>query len=268
MPRPLTRARLAALAAVTLILVVTGTASAAGAAPHWTYEGEEGPEHWAELDEAYKLCADASRQSPIDLGHATGAHLPSLGYRFAKGDAVVSNNGHTVMAAANAADPAQTNPADTIVIDHRRYALLQMHFHVKSEHVVDGRHHPAEAHFVYRSKSGAIGVVGVFLDRGERTNPAWQPFVDALATPQGATRTVSLDWNAMLPRKRTTVRYRGSLTTPPCSEGVEWAVETTAVRVSQGQLRALAAAYDHNDRPVQPVGKRRVLTDDWALADH
>jgi carbonic anhydrase len=265
MPRPLTRARLAVLSAAALIFVVTGTA---GATAHWTYDGEEGPEHWAELDEAYKLCADASRQSPIDLGHATGAHLPSLRYRFAKGDAVVSNNGHTVLAAANVTDPAQTNPADTIVIDHKRYALLQMHFHVKSEHVIDRRHFPAEAHFVYRSESGAIGVVGVFLDRGKQANPAWQPFVDALATPQGATRTISLDWNAMLPHKRTTVRYRGSLTTPPCTEGVKWAVETTPVRVSEAQLEAFAAVYDHNYRPVQPVGKRKVLTDDWDLADH
>lgn len=265
MPRPLTRARLAVLSAAALILAASGTA---GASAHWSYEGEDGPEHWAELDEAYKLCADASRQSPIDIGHPTGTHLPSLQYRFAKGGALVSNNGHTVLAAANAADPTKTNPADTIVIDRTRYALLQMHFHVKSEHVVNRRHYPAEAHFVYRSDAGAVGVVGVFLDRGKRTNPAWQPFVEAVSTPEGHTRTVRLDWNAMLPQKRTTVRYAGSLTTPPCTEGVKWSVETTPVLVSKAQLEALAAAYDHNYRPVQPVGKRKVLTDDWSLADH
>jgi carbonic anhydrase len=257
--------RLAVLSATALVLALTGTA---GASAHWEYEGEAGPEHWAELDEAYRLCADASRQSPIDLGDAQGAHLPSLRYRHAKGRVAVTNNGHTVMAAANAADPTKTNPADSIVIDGQRYDLLQLHYHVKSEHVVDGRHYPAEAHFVYRSGSGAIGVVGVFLERGRRANRAWQPFIDALGTPEGSSRTISLDWDAMLPEARTTVRYEGSLTTPPCSEGVQWTVETTPVPVSRAQLEALAAVYDHNYRPVQPVGRRTVLTDDPHLVDH
>ena len=102
---------------------------------------------------------------------------------------------------------------------------------------------------------------------GTQTNWAWQPFIAALRTPEGKTRRITLDWGGMLPQRRTTVRYEGSLTTPPCSEGVTWTVETTPVPVSQAQLEALAAVYDHNYRPAQPVGTRVVLTDDRKLAD-
>jgi carbonic anhydrase len=236
-----------------------------GAETHWSYDGKTGPEYWAGLDPEYALCADAARQSPIDIGHPPGMRLPSLHYRFTKGKAVVSNNGHTVLAAANAVDPTKTSPGNSIVVSGRRYALLQMHYHVSSEHVVQGRRYPAEAHFVYRSESGALSVLGVFLERGRKTNGAWQPFVAALQTPEGKTKLITLDWGKLLPQRRTTVRYEGSLTTPPCSEGVTWTVETTPVQVSQAQLEALAAVYDHNYRPVQPVGTRVVVTDDRRL---
>jgi carbonic anhydrase len=269
MPRLHTRVRFAAATAVTavLTLTLTGATGATGAEPHWSYDGKTGPEYWAGLDPEYALCADATRQSPIDIGHPSGTRLPSLRYRFTEGKAVVSNNGHTVLAAANAADPTKTSRGNSIVVSGKRYDLLQMHYHVSSEHVVQGRHYPAEAHFVYRSESGALSVLGVFLERGHKTNWAWQPFIAALRTPEDKTKRITLDWGGMLPQRRTTVRYEGSLTTPPCSEGVTWTVETTPVRVSQAQLEALAAVYDHNYRPAQPVGTRAVLTDDHKLAD-
>jgi carbonic anhydrase len=237
-----------------------GSAYAWGAA-HWSYEGADGPANWASLDPAFSQCADSGRQSPIDVGHAASAQLAPLRFHLVRGHVSVQNNGHTIVAFANAKDTTATNRNDTLVLGGVTYSLLQMHFHAPSEHEVNGRSYPAEAHFVFQAPSGSLAVVGVFLQQGKRANRAWRPFVKALGTTEGKPAAASLSWSAMLPKGRTTVRYPGSLTTPPCSEGVKWNVETQPVTVSRAQLRAFTAAYDHNNRPLQTVGSRRVVTD-------
>ncbi|MGH3028559.1 MAG: carbonic anhydrase family protein, partial [Gaiellaceae bacterium] len=135
------------------------------------------------------------------------------------------------------------------------------HFHAPSEHVVDGARSPVEAHFVHKTEDEQIAVVGVILTVGESPNEAWQPLVDALDVAESDTVAAELDWEAMLPDDRATIRYEGSLTTPPCTEGVRWLLMQETVSLSDDQLAAFDAAYSGNNRPVQPLNGRAVEID-------
>lgn len=235
----------------------TDTTAAADSAtttlPHWTYEGEEGPANWGELSEAYATCADGSAQTPIDVTNAVDADLADPVFDYATKSATVINNGHTIQ--ANAAD------GNSMTVDGASTPLKQIHFHAPSEHTIDGKAAAAEVHFVHKTDDGVISVVGVMITEGTEANAAWQPYVDALSTGEGSETAVELDWSAMLPANHTTFRYTGSLTTPPCTEGVNWFLMTEPVSLSADQIAAFTAAYEGNNRPVQPLNGRKIQLD-------
>lgn len=220
---------------------------------HWSYEGEEGPEHWAELDPAYAACADGTAQTPIDVVGPTPVDLVDPELAYEAGEAEVVNTGHTIQ--ANAAS------GSTLTVDGAEYPLAQMHFHAPSEHAVDGAHAPVEAHFVHKTEDDEIAVVGVVLTAGDAPNEAWQPFVEALTVEGEDAVETQLDWEAMLPDDRTTIRYEGSLTTPPCTEGVRWLLMQEPVPLGADQLAAFESAYSENNRPLQPLNGRTVEVD-------
>jgi carbonic anhydrase len=222
--------------------------------PHWGYEGDHGPEVWGELTADYAACSHGLAQSPIDLGVATPADLPDLTPAYEPGDVSIGDNGHTVQATA-------TGGTSSITVDGTVFTLLQMHFHIPSEHTIDGEFAPAEVHFVHRSDAGELAVLGVMLDEGPQPHAAWSVFTDAASVGEGATVDVTLDWPSLLPSDTSTIRYAGSLTTPPCTEGVRWMVMDTPVLVSGQQLEALSAAHEGNHRPVQAVNGRAVSAD-------
>jgi carbonic anhydrase len=114
---------------------------------------------------------------------------------------------------------------------------------------------------VHKRDDGKIAVVGVMLEKGAAQNKAWTPYTDSLSLMEGATSEIQIDWNAMLPMKRDTFRYQGSLTTPPCSEGVTWVLMQSPVQLSAAQIEAFQKAYDHNNRPVQAIGTRVIQAD-------
>lgn len=260
---------IALVAATVLALAACGTSSegnetaepteeATTASPspaHWTYEGEEGPANWGELDPAYAACADGSAQTPIDIVDPTPTDLADPVFAYAAGEVGILDNGHTVQAVAAA--------GNTVTVDGTAFPLAQMHFHTPSEHTIGGETFPLEVHFVHIDEAGTITVVGVMIQEGPEANAAWQPFVDALATAEvGVTdQTADLDWNALLPVGHRTYRYEGSLTTPPCTEGVHWLLMTDPIQLSADQIAAFTAAYEGNARPVQPLNGREVLVD-------
>lgn len=255
--------RAASLAASTLLLAglaacggddaASDTTSAPKELPHWTYEGEEGPDRWGELAPEYAACADGSAQTPIDVTGAAEADLADPVFDYAVPAATVVNNGHTVQ--ANAAE------GNTITVDGAVSPLKQIHFHAPSEHTIDGKAADAEVHFVHKTDEGVLTVVGVMIVEGTEANAAWQPYVDSLTTAEGAETKVELDWAAMLPTARTTYRYSGSLTTPPCTEGVNWLLMSEPVSLSADQLAAFVAAYEGNNRPVQALNGRELELD-------
>ena len=219
------------------------------AGARWGYGRRNGPAVWAELDAAFRTCALGREQSPIDLTGGVRADLTPVDFDYRRTRAAVENTGRTI----------QVNPAPGagIVLDGVRYALQQFHFHHRSEHTVDGVGTPLEMHLVHRSGRGALAVVGVLFTEGA-ANAALAPVWTRMPPESGASRTAPapLDLAALLPAGRTTWRYRGSLTTPPCTEGVAWVILTEPLTLSAAQIEAFAALYPNNRRPVQPLGDR------------
>ncbi|MBF4614352.1 carbonic anhydrase [Curtobacterium sp. VKM Ac-1376] len=248
-----THARLSLLAAPAVLLVLAGCAAptqpgtdAHDAGASWSYDGTGSPEHWGALADEYAACGTGAQQSPIDLPTARGdAELDLVGSGAVAG--LTADNGHTVQFTAD--DGASTTIAG------QDLDLVQMHFHAGSEHTVDGDPAEAEFHFVHADDRGALTVVGVLAERGAH-NAAYESYI-AGATA-GAGRESAVDIEAMLPQIRSFATYEGSLTTPPCTEGVRWIVLENTIELGADQLADLEAAHVENARPVQPLGDRSV----------
>lgn len=241
-----------------LSAIVTG-ASAADIS--WTYSGQTGSSHWKDIDPTnYAACVDGTAQSPINIVNPTKVDLVNLKFSYIKSEAGIFNNGHSVEA-----EPLDTSKS-TVEINNTVYNFAQLHFHAPSEHQITGLHYPVEVHFVNKSKSGKLAVVGVFV-KGGSENKAWKKITDNLtiATSDPEATKVEIDWAKLLPANKTTIRYDGSLTTPGCSEGVKWNVFTNPITMSQNQINQFLEAYSGNNRPVQPLNNRPVRVDSTPL---
>ncbi len=224
-----------------------------GGAPHWGYEGESAPEHWGDLSPDFKMCKLGMEQSPIDLKGSIKAQIAdalTLDYRAVGGKIV--NNGHTIQ--------VNVEPGCACIIDGTRYDLIQYHFHHPSEHLVDGKPHEMEAHYVHKTADGNIAVIGVFIRPGAE-NAALAPMYSAMPKTEGPDQAFAkLDPSAAFPaNRRSYYRYRGSLTTPPCLEGLVWTVFGEPIEASKEQIQAFATLFPINARPVQPKNRRYLL---------
>lgn len=223
----------------------------ATAAPPWAYTGDKGAAHWGAIDPSFAECASGHQQSPINIVKPVKAALPRLDFRYGNAAPTIWNNGHTV----------QVNlPAgNTLEVGGQTYELLQFHFHTPSEEHIDGKSEPMVAHFVHKNAAGKLGVVAVLIRAG-RSNAAWEPVFQHLPRV-GETITVddlSLDLAALLPKSLGYYDFAGSLTTPPCSEGVHWMVLKEAVTLSSRQIAAFRQLVGKNARPVQALNARLV----------
>jgi carbonic anhydrase len=242
--------KLPAAIALSLLTLATGLAHAEGHPPHWNYgHSHEGPMHWAELDPAFETCAKGGNQSPIDIRNAVKADLPALQFNYTTAAPTLVNNGHTI----------QVNlPAgQTLTVGDKTYDLLQFHFHTPSEEALNGKHTAMVGHFVHKNADGGLGVIGVLMQPG-KTNAAFAP-VFAHLPRKGETITVSdlqLDLAAMLPADKGYYSFAGSLTTPPCSEGVKWMVLKQPIRLGAEQIKAFRRIFNANARPIQPLNGR------------
>lgn len=236
-------------------LVFSGPALAQEETPHWGYEGEHGPTHWGEMDDDYALCAEGDAQSPIDLSAATHLDLPNIAFAYGETPLTLTNNGHTIQVNVTA--------GSEIHYDTRDYTLSQFHFHRPSEHTINGKAVPMELHLVHRAANGDYAVVGVLLTAGDAVNPVYAPIFENL--PAEAETDNATDFTLaladLLPAETTFTTYAGSLTTPPCSEGVRWLVLNTPAALSKVQLLAFIRLYELNARPVQPLNGRDLLAD-------
>ena len=235
---------LAALCAVSL------SAFAGEGQPHWSYTGKDDPTHWGELSPAFVTCKLGKNQSPVDLSSANDnsveATYPPLAYS-------VENNGHTIQA-------TPTDAVKTLKLGGEEFTLKQFHFHTPSEHTFLSKYFPMEVHFVHQNERGELAVIGVMFEKGAE-NAALTPL---LAKPLKAGEKTALadklDIAALFPKDQNHFRLNGSLTTPPCSEGVNWIVFKTPVEASEAQFKAMEAMIGQaNNRPVQPLNARIVI---------
>ena len=222
--------------------------------PHWGYEGSISPERWGSLDPDFAACSVGKRQSPIALTGAEPAELPRIAFDYRPSPISIWNTGNSIQVDHEA--------GSGITIEGSRYELQQFHFHAPSEHAVECGSFPMEMHLVHAREDGALAVVAVFLEEGA-ANPELAPVLSSPPRTPGPARTVrgTVDANHLLPRRRTSWRYRGSLTTPPRTEGVSWIIMTEPLSVSREQIAAHNAIFPNNSRPVQPLNGRLLLTD-------
>jgi carbonic anhydrase len=218
----------------------------------WTYVGEEGPKHWGDLKPDYKTCKLGQQQSPIDIRDAKKSELPPIQFDYKPSPLKIINNGHTI----------QVNyaPGSTITVGDKHYELKQFHFHHPSEEHINGKAYDMVIHLVHADSEGHLAVVAVLLKKGS-VNPAIQKLWDNLPAVEGkeqAPAGVEINAAALLPQPLGYYTFAGSLTTPPCSEGVTWLVLKSPEEISAGQIEAFAKLYPHNARPIQPLNGRPV----------
>lgn len=240
------------ISSLALAAIFAADISEAAETIHWGYIGDIGPEYWGELDESFAACAEGKNQSPIDLNDMLQAHLPRLKINYTEGGNRVVNNGHSIQ--------IDYEPGSTMTIDEHTFELKQLHFHAPSENTIDGESFPMEAHFVHADENGNLAVIAQMYKAGEENEELQRAWA---YMPQEANQSYALenwmDATSLLPHKRAYYRYNGSLTTPPCTEGVTWVVMKKHEELSQEQIDKFAHVMHHdNNRPIQPVNARLI----------
>lgn len=238
---------------VMCILLAAVFTSAQQTPHHWEYEGKDGPKNWGKLDPAYSNCSIGHTQSPINITGAKKSDLPALIFDYNALPLNIINNGHTI----------QVNyaPGSSLTVGGKTYTLQQFHFHHPSEEHVDGHGFDMVAHLVHSDGEGHLAVVAVLLQKGNAS-----AFIDAvwknIPEEHGKTVDVSgvkLNVKDLLPANHGYYTFAGSLTTPPCSEGVTWFVLKTPASLSASQLAEFSKLYPRDARPIQPINGREIL---------
>lgn len=225
-----------------------------GGEAHWTYEGDNGPEVWGKLKPEFNLCATGKRQSPINIEDGATLQGPAEPVRFdyTPSNGTVVNNGHTIQ--------VDVQGENAITVRGSTFRLVQFHFHTPSEEQINYKRFAMVVHLVHKNAEGQLAVVAVLLEPGE-PNPVidrvwtYMPLdtADRVRMPPGL-----LNLNELLPADQRYYQFMGSLTTPPCTEGVLWMVLKQPVSISRAQLKLFTQLYPNNARPVQSVYARPV----------
>lgn len=250
----LTRPLIAGMSALALITsaAVHAEESHASHEIHWSYTGEGAPDHWGDLKPDYNTCKVGTQQSPINIASKIHAKQHDIAFDY-KGEVTdIVNNGHTIQ--------VNVAPGSTITVGGKTYSLVQFHFHSPSEHTIDGKHAPMVVHLVHKSDDGQLGVIGVMMNVGKENQvlaPLWAKMPKAEGE-KAALDGVKLDIVQLIPHKATYYSYMGSLTTPPCTEGVHWMVMSNRITVSKAQLAAFTKLFPKSTRPVQALHDRVV----------
>jgi len=225
-----------------------------GGQVHWAYDGENGPQNWGRLKPEFNVCAIGKRQSPINIqdGNTLAGPAEPVQFNYTPSNGTVVNNGHTIQ--------VNVDGNNSITVRGSRYQLLQFHFHTPSEEQVNYKRFAMVAHLVHKNEEGQLAVVAVLLEPGESNaliNKVWTymplDMGDSVRMP-----VALLDMNEVLPKDQRYYQFMGSLTTPPCTEGVLWMVLKQPVQISQAQYKLFTQLYPLNARPVQALNARPV----------
>lgn len=248
----MTRLSMIAVAALAVsfsgVAVAPAWAEAGQGHVEWGYGASDGPSHWADISPDFATCGSGREQSPIDIGGEHAVSSSALELDYARGAASIVNLGHTVQ--------VKVASGSKLTFGGAEYELLQFHFHTPSENTFHGMHFPLEAHFVHRNEGGRLAVVALMVRPGE------EGALDLLPLPvkTGDEETLGADFDpaSMLPEDAAYLTFAGSLTTPPCSEGVRWIVLKETATASIETLSRISEVLGRNNRPVNPLNGREV----------
>ena len=240
------------LAAIIVAPAAFAQATAAAHAPHWGYSGAEGPSHWAGLDPSFATCKTGKRQSPIDIkGAKKDSSLAPVQIDYKSSPLKIVDNGHTIR--------VNVAPGSSITVNGTAYTLTQFHFHRPSEEEIAGKKYAMVIHLV-NERAGGAAVIALLVKTGAE-NPTVQKIWDNLPKEkdkENEVTGVSINAADLLPADQNYYNFDGSLTTPPCSEGVKWFVMKTPIEMSAAQIAAFAKLYPMNARPIQPTDGREI----------
>jgi carbonic anhydrase len=233
---------------------------------HWGYEGEDGPDKWSSLSPVYNLCSEGKHQSPVNIekGTVTAGSDWKINYKYSSlkishnehMDEII-DNGHTIQ--------VTVDEGSTFTFDGKTYTLKQFHFHTPSEHTLDGKHMPMEMHMVHQSADGSLAVIGVLFKETAKPNDNLAKIIANMPGKKGETnhlKSDSINLEAHIPKDNFAYHYVGSLTTPPCSENVQWLVLRELVGISADQAKIMYAKIGPNFRPAQPLNDRSIKLDE------
>ena len=219
----------------------------------WSYGGAGAPNHWGSLSQEFALCTTGDRQSPIDLsGYIEARSAPALVFNYSQNALEIKHDGKIAH--------VEYGEGNTLTVGDETYHLEAVHIHARAEHQIDQQLFAAEMHLVHRRQDGSLGVVGQIF-RLEDADPVVQAFLDSYPE-SGQTRYKGFTLNArdFLPADLGYYHYEGSLTTPPCSEEVDWYVLREIRTVSQEQVKAIAELHNgFNHRPIQARNGREIV---------
>lgn len=219
----------------------------------WSYGDEKGPQRWGDLSPEYATCKAGQQQSPINIRNSKKVPLPLIRFEYKPSAFKIVNTGHSIQ--------VNYDPGSFISVGDKRYELRQFHFHHPSEEQIEGMAYDMVVHLVHADSEGRLAVVAILIKTGI-SNPTIQKLWDYLPVDGGSERTVGeMKVNAanLLPQSFGYYTFEGSLTTPPCSEGVKWFVLKTPLEISSQQVTAFAKLYPHNTRPIQPLNGRMII---------
>ena len=229
--------------------------------PHWGYLGAEGPEHWGELSDDFKECEAGKHQSPINIitsKSIKGEPADKIKIDYNLDIDYILNNGHTIQVVFK--------PGSFIFLDNKKYELKQMHFHTPSENLIDGKRFPFEAHFVNVSDDGKIAVLALLYDYSKNDNPFIKEIWDQMPKDidnSNSDLTIDKSIHPLPDGHYSYYEFTGSLTTPPCTEGVEWLVLREKSYISKKQVQLFEKTlHFNNNRPIQKVYDREVFSED------
>lgn len=220
---------------------------------HWDYSGIKGPENWGKIDKAFLLCSEGKNQSPVNLTGFVKTKLKDIDFNYKTDAEELINDGHTIK--------VNYEKGSYIVIDNIIFELRQIRFHAPSENLLNGKSYPMEGHLIHMDKHGNLAIIAVMFVEGkgnELIKSLWMQIPKASGEKSVLTEKLNVD--GLLPRKRNYFRFNGSLTTPPCTEGVRWFVLKNAITISKEQIKSFKDIIkNNNNRPIQPINARVIL---------
>lgn len=241
----------------TLLLATLFTISIAQADEphkHWGYTGDVAPKHWSELEKDYHTCVDGKSQSPINIQVTDHLGLTAMDLNYTTGSQTLVNNGHSVQ--------VNIKEGSTFTMGSDVYELKQFHFHTPSENNINAKSYPLEIHFVHATKDNKLAVIAVMFEEGE-ANPVlakiWKKLPTLKLDVEQKCGLTADEVKSLMPENKEYYEFTGSLTTPPCTEHVDWHVFKTPMTISKEQVQQFFNLYGHsNNRPIQDTNGREI----------
>lgn len=219
----------------------------------WSYTGDKSPKYWGHLDKGYSECINGKKQSPvnIDIPHIKVIEHPAVKFHYKSTTFKINNNGHNI-------ESSPTTPGNFIMLNGKHFELEQFHFHTPSEHTLNNQHFGMELHLVHKGTYGTV-IVGIMIKKGIQNNAAVELWSHLESIRSGELNESKVNLDQLLPQQTVMLRYSGSLTTPPCTEGITWVILSRPIEMSMLQINTFRSLFRDNHRPIQPMNQRKII---------